>query len=250
MYCGLNCCWIACVPLQDISSNIITMHLTAWLRLLSRADLLWFVIVILIVFSCTFLIFLAHDLGKATATLNRWTSKQAAANYQPFSFLSGSSWVARTWMGSMEMCRGHGILSKYVQGGWKVTEHFPKQLMTFLSWNANLRVTSSGQPSPPLLRLLPPSEEDRKANQRNNCVKAFQNTNCFTLFASLCIQFRFKSCTGPFFWCSVSGLPNSIASKSCRTPHATVHHSAKRYPQRYQWKSWGHDCIFLSKVTK
>jgi len=183
MYCGLNCCWIACVPLQDISSNIITMHLTAWLRLLSRTDLLWFVI--LIVFSGTFLIFLAQNLGKATATLNRWTSKQAAANYQPFSFLSGSSWVARTWMGSMEMCRGHGILLKYVQGGWRVTEHFSKQLMTFLSWNANLRVTSSGQPSPPLLRLLPPSEEDRKANQRNNCVKAFQTHK---LLHTLCIS--------------------------------------------------------------
>ena len=246
MYCGLNCCWIACVPLQDISSNIITMHLTAWLRLLSRADLLWFVI--LIVFSCTFLIFLAHDLGKATATLNRWTSKQAAANYQPFSFLSGSSWVARAWMGSMEMCRGHGILLKYVQGGWRVTAHFSKQLMTFLSCNANLCVTSSSQPSPPLLRLLPASEEDRKANQRNNCFKALTASHSLHLFAfSL---YRFKSCTGPFFWCSVSGLPNSIASKSYRTPHATVHHSAKRYPQRYQWKSWGHDCIFLSKVTK
>lgn len=74
---------------------------------------------------------------------------------------------------------------KYVQGGWRVTEHFSKQLMTFLSWNANLRVTSSGQPSPPLLRLLPPSEEDRKANQRNNCVKAFQTHK---LLHTLCIS--------------------------------------------------------------
>lgn len=74
---------------------------------------------------------------------------------------------------------------KYVQGGWRVTEHFPKQLMTFLSCNANLRVTSSGQPSPPLLRLLPASEEDRKANQRNNCVKAFQTHK---LLHTLCIS--------------------------------------------------------------
>lgn len=154
----------------------------------------WFVMIRYI--DCIFL-YVSYflDLGKATATLNRWTSKQAAANYQPFSFLSGSSWVARTWMGSMEMCRGHGILSNMCKGDgeWQ-------RISLSSSWLSlvEMQICAWHHLVSPLLLFFAcfrPQKKIEKQTKEIIASRPFKHTNCFTLFASLCIQFRFKSCT-------------------------------------------------------